>query len=95
MDIGSFSSKIGFAGDDQPRLVTRSLYSIASGKCGDEALQYTDRKSPVAHGFVTDFELWEKLALCLASKLGVSFEGNNLLITEVPLNPKANREKSA
>ena len=72
MDVGSYYSKIGFAGDDKPRLITRSVYSSSTGTCGSEALQQTDHKSPVNHAEIEDFEIWEKMVLCLVKKLNVN-----------------------
>ena len=52
---------------------------------------------PMEHGMVTNWADMEKIwsSLYEKSNLGVSSEEHPVLLTEAPLNPRRNREKSA
>jgi len=108
VDNGSGMVKAGFAGDDAPRavfpsIVGRPLYKIIMGTSakeyytGDEAIAIRGVLSlnyPIEHGIVTSWDDMEKIwHHTFFSELRVSPEEHPVMLTEAPMNPKANREK--
>ncbi|KAK8810478.1 hypothetical protein WA158_007053 [Blastocystis sp. Blastoise] len=109
IDNGSGLCKIGYSGDDAPRKVfpcvvgrpKTPVYMIGMDSkdhfVGDEAQKMRgilEMSHPIEHGMVTNWDDMEKLWYhAFYNELHVAPDEHPVLITETPMNSKANREK--
>ncbi|KAH6893715.1 actin 1 [Coprinopsis sp. MPI-PUGE-AT-0042] len=108
IDSGSGTCKVGFAGDDVPRMAFPCIVGrprhvgIVCGTTskdyyvGDEAQArrgILSLKYPIERGVVTNWDCMEKIWNYAYEEFRVASEDRPTLLSEAPLNPRANREK--
>lgn len=100
IDSGSGRMKAGFSGEELPSAVfashiTKVRHRKTPKKDGSESAPVITYSYPIENGIVVDFDGMEKLWRHCFRQLGVEPEERAVLLTEPPLNPLANREKTA
>lgn len=111
LDCGSGTCKVGLAGYDAPssvfpnlagRVKMQALLAITEQKdvfVGDDAKAMQGvliLNHPVIHGVVTNWDDMEKVwAYAFHDRLRITPENHPVLVTEPPMNPKINRERTA
>ncbi|CAK5280535.1 unnamed protein product [Mycena citricolor] len=111
IDNGSGTIKAGFAGQDHPKCFFPSFVGrpkhvrmmagalegdVFIGKRAQEFRGLLKIKYPMEHGIVTDWDDMERIwNWVYAEELGTLSEEHPVLLTEAPLNPRANREYAA
>ena len=109
IDNGSGVLKAGVAGDSQPAVKFPAIVGYPRGGSvmtgveskseyiGDEAQKMRgvlNLKYPIASGIVQSWDEMEKVwEYCFNNELRIDPSEHNVLLTEAPGNPKANREK--
>jgi len=109
IDNGSGVIKAGFSGDNQPCVQFPSIVGVPrsdkqligvenkSEYIGDEAQKMRgvlNLHYPIESGIVTSWDRMEKVwEYCFTNELRVDPTEHNVMLTEAPKNPKANREK--
>ena len=101
--IGTYTCRAGFSCESKPRSVIRT----AIGTCqtpGGESVKYygNDAIRPhlrlnhiIEHGIITNFDYWEQFVHhVFYNELKVAPEEHAMILSEVPIGPKANREKT-
>eukprot|EP00759_Apiculatamorpha_spiralis_P018884 PhF_6_TR25159/c0_g1_i1/m.34673/K05692/ACTB_G1; actin beta/gamma 1 len=101
LDNGSGMMKAGYAGDEAPKVVFPA--AVAHSRTGGPNLHGDNAisagrgyvvKYPIEHGIIVDWDDMEAVwRHTFQSELQVDPRQHAVLLTEAPLNPKANREK--
>ncbi|CAJ1961609.1 unnamed protein product [Cylindrotheca closterium] len=104
IDNGTGSTKAGFAGEDDPRCVFPTLVAHPTstfgpnskaqvGKQAEAKWSVLDVQQPIDRGIIQNWDDMETIWHHTFYQLKASSQHHPVLLTEVPLNPKANRER--
>jgi len=105
IELGSKVLKIGYAGENAPKYDVEFAVGFPKSAgalekdiyIGNEVLDHIDEldvKYPVEHGIVTNWNHFEIVVeFVIKNVLKADASKHPFLVTEAPLNPKANREK--
>ncbi|KAH7101113.1 beta-actin [Auriculariales sp. MPI-PUGE-AT-0066] len=109
IDSGSVTCKVGFAGDDAPCAVFPSVVghlqtpfssenNASKFLVGDQALSkraFVSIQNPIHNGVITNWDDMERIwDHAFQNELQVSPKDFPILLSEPPLNPKKNRERT-
>ncbi|XP_069112430.1 actin, cytoplasmic 1-like isoform X2 [Argopecten irradians] len=110
IDNGSHTIKAGYAANDAPLILFRTVTGAPlhqdktndgeSKKCyvGDEVINDMDAldiRRPIERGVVTDWDAMERIWDFTFKSLDATPSDKNVLLTDLQMNPKWNREKMA
>ncbi|CAG0893817.1 unnamed protein product [Darwinula stevensoni] len=111
VDNGSGLCKAGFSGEDAPKVVFPTLVGRSApqgaldgsteqsdtyvGREAQNKREIQNLKYPMEHGVVIDWDDMQKIWHHAFNELSASPKEHPVLLTEAPLNPRANREKMA
>ncbi len=98
LDIGTQSTRIGFSGEDAPRLVAPTVISkTANGtECFQKAYKSRATQSiqhPLDRGLVADWEGMEAMMAHIHDQLNLGGDPAPLMLSEAALAPKEQREQ--
>jgi actin-related protein len=98
IEVGSYMTFVGLAGQDEPKFVFPTVVARGPNRnyVGNQIQGQTaplTTKYPIEHGIVTNWDDWEVLIDHAFKQLEIDPKKHPVLLTEPPLNPKANREK--
>ncbi|OMJ90253.1 hypothetical protein SteCoe_7457 [Stentor coeruleus] len=93
LDNGSGVCKIGFTGDDYPKVYFQSVINNPNTYENLISSKHQNLIYPINHGIITNWDditlIWEKAF----NKLNINPSHHPILLTESPLNPQQNTEK--
>lgn len=95
LDIGTNQTRIGFSGEDAPRVTAPTVYS-KNGECFAKAYKQRDSteiKRPLERGLVSDWEGMEALVGNIHDMLSLGSDPAPIMLTEAALAPKEQREQ--
>ena len=108
IDNGGGSIKAGFTGDNEPKVVFQTMIGYPKnqvdntgdkkeyyiGKNAEEKKEELKLNYPIEYGIVKNWDEMEQIwGHIFSNELCASPEEHNVMLTEVPQNPKFNREK--
>lgn len=104
IDNGTYEIKAGLNTKTSPELIFRTSVGFSKSEessenwyIGEEAKEKKDLlkfKYPIEFGLIRDWENMEKIWGHIFSELKIDSYGSNVILTEVPMNPYKNREKT-
>jgi actin-related protein len=83
IDIGSSNTRIGYAGESTPKVISSTYTNEIKKK----------QVCAIEQGVISDWNLWEQFVQHIVSSL--SSPVSSLFLTESPLNSNSNRDKAA
>jgi actin len=104
IDSGSNTTKVGLSGEDKPKILIPTLVGRVKAEndkttiyVGKKALQKSDSvfTFPMEYGCVTNWDDMERVWKKSFKQVGIAGKDASAVLTEVPGNPKENREEVA
>ena len=101
--MGSYTCRAGFSCENKPRSVIRTAISTCKTP-GDKPVKYYGNEAIhrqphlnlfIEHGIITNFDFWvDFIQHVFYNELKVAPEEHAVMLSEIPIGPKANREKT-